>query len=125
MRRRSVLAGILVLAAGSGCTRAVSDDPVDVRVMRVGDADVESADGQCRVSDSFLGDHHVLQRTLESAETAPDGEWVTDDTDRSTGAAIADALRDRCEADADSYRYDGDHYRIRVVDAESGDPLLD
>ncbi|CQH61576.1 uncharacterized protein HHUB_3488 [Halobacterium hubeiense] len=115
MRRRTVLAAVAALAAGSGCSRVVGDDPVEVRVRRAGEAAVENADVYCPLSATFLEAHPALERVLSSATTAPDGEWVVTDVDRETGEALRADLRERCGQVGAVYRYDGDEYRVRVL----------
>lgn len=112
MRRRSVLLGIATLAAGSGCSRVVGEDPVEVRVMRA-EAPGE-ATAHCDLSASFVTDHPVLERVLESAATAPEGEWVVAGTDVETGDQLLADLRSHCDDPGGVYHYEGDAYRVRV-----------
>lgn len=112
MRRRSVLLGIAALAAGSGCARVVGEDPIEVRVMR-SEAPGE-ADAHCDLSESFVAEHPVLDRVLESAATAPEGEWVVAGTDEETGEQLQADLHDYCGNPGGVYHYEDDAYRVRV-----------
>jgi hypothetical protein len=125
MRRRSVLAAVAALAAGSGCARVLGEDPIEVRVLRASGERADGGDERCVLSVAFVESHPVLERLLSSAETAPAGEWVTSGVDRETGERLAADLREHCQANADDavYRYDGEEYRIRV-EANDGDALL-
>ncbi|MCD2202969.1 hypothetical protein [Halobacterium sp. KA-6] len=115
MRRRAVLAAVAALAAGSGCSRVVGEDPVEVRVRRASEAAVENADVHCPLSAPFVEAHPALERVLTSATTAPDGEWVVTDVDRETGEALAADLRKRCGQVDAVYHYEDDEYRVRVL----------
>lgn len=119
MRRRSVLAAVAGLAAGSGCLQVVGSNPVEIRVRRAGEAAVEDADTHCPLSAPFVEAHPALQRVLTSATTAPEGEWVVTDVDRETGEALAADLRKRCGQVDAVYRYEGDEYLVHVL-VESG-----
>jgi hypothetical protein len=114
MRRRAVLAGVGALATLGGCSRLLREDPIDVRVMRVAGDDAEDAAANCRVTQSFVQSHPVLERVLESARNAPTGEWVTAGTDRSTGETLVADLHDHCDSPGGVYHFDGQAYRVRV-----------
>ncbi|GAA0261578.1 hypothetical protein [Halobacterium noricense] len=120
MRRRTVLAAVAALAAGSGCSRMVVEDPVEVRVRRASEAAVENADTHCPLSAPFVEVHPALERVLSSATTAPDGEWVVTDVDRETGEALAADLRKRCRQVDAIYHYEDDEYRVRVETGDGG-----
>jgi hypothetical protein len=112
MRRRSVLLVVGALAAGSGCSRVVGEDPVEVRVKRP--ETPHEADAICDLSDSFVAQHPVLDRVLESAATAPEGEWVVAGTDQETGEQLQADLHTYCEEPGGVYHYDEYVYRVRV-----------
>jgi hypothetical protein len=109
MRRRTVLGSVASLAALGGCSRVFGSDQVRVRVMRV-----ESAGGQCTLSEPFVADNPVLERLLESAWNAPTGEWVTTGTDRETGEVLLAAIEDHCDQQDGVYHYDGESFRVDV-----------
>ena len=114
MRRRTVLAAIGALAAGSGCSRVLGDDPVRVRVKRAAESRAENADTHCGIEESFVVDHPVLERVLASAKTAPVGEWVTSGTNRKTGELIVSDLEEHCERVGGVYHYDGETFVVSV-----------
>ncbi|MFB6072133.1 MAG: hypothetical protein ABEJ88_04105 [Halobacterium sp.] len=116
MRRRTVLAGVAALAAGSGCARAVGSDPVTVRVKRPTEDRLAGADERCVLRSSFVEDHPVLERVLSSAKTAPRGEWVTTGTSRKVGEALAADLRSHCEHPGSLYVYGDAAYVVRVTE---------
>lgn len=80
-----------------------------------------NASDTCRLSDSFVQNHSVLDRVIESAKTAPRGEWVVAGTDRETGRALLADLRAHCGT-AGVYRYAETAYRVRVQTSD-GTPL--
>lgn len=114
MRRRAVLAAVAALAAGSGCSEVVGENPVEVRARRASETAVENANIHCPLSAPFVEAHPALERVLSSATTAPDGEWVVTDVDRETGEALAADLRKRCGQVDAVYQYEDDEYRVRV-----------
>lgn len=76
----------------------------------------------CGLSESFVRDHAVLERVLESATTAPEGEWVVADTDRQTARQLLDDLRAHCGEATGVYRFADTRYRLRVQTSD-GTPL--
>ncbi|MFC3477673.1 hypothetical protein [Halobacterium litoreum] len=123
MRRRRVLASVAALAAGSGCARVLGSDPVRVRVMR---APEDRADGEtrhCALEADFVADHPVLERVLDSASTAPRGEWVTTGTARDVGDSLAADLRAHCDNPGGLYHFGEETYAVRVE--ENGERLVE
>jgi len=123
MRRRRVLASVAALAAGSGCARVLGSDPVKVRVMRAPEDRRENATRHCALEADFVASHSVLERVLDSASTAPRGEWVTAGASRDVGEALAADLRDHCEHPGGLYHFDEETFVVRVE--ENGDRLID
>jgi hypothetical protein len=120
MRRRTVLAAIGALAAASGCSRVLGEEPVRVRVKRASESRAENADTHCGLAESFVVDHPILERVMSSAKTAPVGEWVTTGTDHETGEAIVADLESHCDGADSVYHYDDEAFVVSVrKDGES------
>lgn len=121
MRRRAVLASVAALAAGSGCARLLGNGPVKVRVMRAPGEQASDARHHCTFQSSFVESHPILERVLSSAASAPEGEWVTTDTNREQGEQLAADLRGECGPEGAVYHFDGGNFLVRV---DAGDELL-
>lgn len=126
MRRRTVLAGVAGLVSTAGCFRLVADETVLVRAKRPPEGESADAKHHCTLAGSFVGEHPPLERVVDAVPDAPRDEWVTADVDPEAGRALADDLREHCDAVGGVYHYDGASFRLEIVDedGESEDVLF-
>lgn len=82
----------------------------------------QEATAHCDLSESFVTDHPVLERVLESAQTAPAGEWVVVGTDRETGDQLLADLRSHCDDPGGVYHYHEEDYHVRVQTSDGTTP---
>lgn len=121
MRRRTVLAGVVGLASTAGCFRLLADETVLVRAKRPPEGNAADAKRHCTLAMEFVADHPPLERVAAAVTDAPRDEWVSEDVDPESGRALADDLREHCEAVGGVYHYDGASFALEIVDGDGED----
>ncbi|MCF2164488.1 hypothetical protein PNP85_13185 [Halobacterium salinarum] len=131
MRRRTVLVGVTgaLFGVGGGCLTMGADETARVRAKRPSESAGDGETHVCTLSEAFVTNHQPLERVASATvENAPRGEWVTEDVTREAGDALADDLREHCDATEGPYRYQDTTLvvEVRVLDDDGnvGDPLF-